>query len=61
VLAPTAVEADALATGVFVMGPDSGLALVDTLPKVEAMVTAPDLARHTSSRFPPLVEPEDSR
>lgn len=32
VIAPTAVAADALATAVFVMGPERGLRLVDSLP-----------------------------
>lgn len=32
VIAPTTVAADALATAVFVMGPESGLRLIDSLP-----------------------------
>ena len=57
VIAPTAVEADALATGLFVMGPDDGLALAEKLSSVEAMLIAPDLSHHHSSRFPPIVTP----
>ncbi len=56
VIAPTAVEADALATGLFVMGPRRALALVEGLPNVEALLVAPDLSLHVSSGFPPFVE-----
>ena len=31
-----AVIADALAKGVFILGPDAGMALVERLPQVEA-------------------------
>jgi len=51
VIAPTAMDADALATGLFVMGPERGLALVESLPRVEALFFAPDLAVHRSSGF----------
>jgi len=36
--APSATEADALATAVFVMGPEKGLALVNRMPQVEAII-----------------------
>jgi len=55
VIAPSAVEADALATGLFVMGPKEGLALAERLPGVEALLIAPDLTVHTTSGFPPVV------
>ncbi len=62
VIAPTGVEADALATGLFVMGPVRALALVEALPDVEALLIAPDFTRHISSNFPPLLEPvQDER
>ncbi|MGI6038279.1 MAG: FAD:protein FMN transferase [Limnochordia bacterium] len=38
VIAPTALAADALATGVFVLGIDKGLALVESLKDVEALL-----------------------
>ncbi len=38
VIAPSAMEADALATAVFVLGRGQGLALVDSLPGVEAVL-----------------------
>lgn len=55
VIAPTAVDADALATGLFVMGPAEGLALAERLPGVEAMVIAPDMTVNTTSGFPEVV------
>ena len=38
VIASTVMDADALATAVFVMGPEKGMALVDSLEGVEAMM-----------------------
>lgn len=38
VIAPTAREADALSTAVFVLGEEQGMALVDSLPGVEAVL-----------------------
>jgi thiamine biosynthesis lipoprotein len=60
VLAANAMDADALATALFVMGPDRGIALAERLPGVEAMVIAPDLRIHTSSGFPELDAPEEA-
>lgn len=55
VIASSAVDADALATGLFVMGPEKGLALAERLPGVEALLIAPDLSVHTTSGFPSVV------
>jgi thiamine biosynthesis lipoprotein len=52
VLAPTAMEADALATGLFVLGPEEGLSLVERQPGVEALFIDPALTAHFSSGFP---------
>jgi thiamine biosynthesis lipoprotein len=38
ILATDAVTADALATAVFVLGPDRGMALVENLPHIEAVI-----------------------
>jgi len=38
VIADSAMEADALSTGVFVLGPDKGMDLVERLPGVEAVL-----------------------
>jgi thiamine biosynthesis lipoprotein len=52
VIAPTATDADALATGLFVLGPERGLAAIAGLPGVEALFFAPDLTVHASAGFP---------
>mgnify|MGYP001332703938 CR=1 FL=1 len=38
IVAKTGAMADALSTGVFVMGPDAGMALVEHLPDVDALI-----------------------
>ena len=49
IVAPSAMLADALSTGVFVMGPEAGMALVERLPEVEAViVTAANAVRVSS-------------
>ncbi|MCX6551009.1 MAG: FAD:protein FMN transferase [Acidobacteria bacterium] len=52
VIAPTATEADGLATGLFVLGPDRGMAALASLPGVEALYFAPDLTVHATRGFP---------
>jgi thiamine biosynthesis lipoprotein len=42
VMAPTGLEADALATALVVLGPESGLRLAQELPNVEALFLLPD-------------------
>ena len=42
VVANSAMEADALSTAVFVLGPESGLALLERLPGVEGMIVTKD-------------------
>jgi len=54
VIAGDAATADALATGLFVLGPEAGLATVARLPGVEALFFGPDLAVRTSPGFPPV-------
>ncbi|NMD43487.1 MAG: FAD:protein FMN transferase [Firmicutes bacterium] len=56
VVAPTAVEADALSTALFVLGPQRGLALVESLPEVEAVMITPQLELLISSGLRGLVE-----
>ena len=51
VIADEAVRADGLATSVFVMGKDKGLALVDTLEGVEALVITEERDVFRSSGF----------
>jgi len=45
VIAEISVQADALSTTLFVLGPERGLALADSLPNVEAMVIYHDAGR----------------
>jgi thiamine biosynthesis lipoprotein len=52
VVAPSATDADALATGLFVLGPDRGLAALARLPGVEALFFDPQLQVRTSPGFP---------
>jgi len=54
VIAETTLDADALATGLFVMGPERGIALAEQLPEVEALLIAPDLSIHVTSGFPEI-------
>ncbi len=42
ILAPTAMEADALSTAVFVLGEQKGLALIESLPNVEGILVTSD-------------------
>ncbi len=56
VAAPTAAEADALATALLVLGPQRGLALVESLPGVEALLVTPQLELLVSSGLQDLIE-----
>lgn len=42
VIAPTTMDADALATGVFVMGPVKGMEFINSLPQCESLIIAKD-------------------
>jgi thiamine biosynthesis lipoprotein len=52
VLAPTAMDADAISTGLMVMGVQQGLQLIERMPGVEAMLIGKDLRSQCSSGFP---------
>jgi len=57
VIAPDAITADLLATAVTVLGAERGLALVDSLPGVEAAIvegSAEEPILHTSDGFPSI-------
>ncbi len=49
VLGPSALDTDALSTTVFVMGVKKGLALIESLPKFEAIIIDSDQRMHVSS------------
>jgi thiamine biosynthesis lipoprotein len=48
IVAPDAIVADGLATAVFVLGPERGLALIGRLTDVEALIVAADGTLHPS-------------
>ena len=50
VTAPTAMEADALATAVIILGKEKGQALIDKLPKVSVEIVEPDTAPDTTKK-----------
>lgn len=52
VIAPTACDADALATALMVMGAKAGLALIARLPEAEALVISKHGGIHQSANFP---------
>ena len=49
IIAKSCTQADALATGVFVMGPQDGMALVESLDDVECLIVDTDRNIHQSS------------
>lgn len=51
VIAPTVTEADALATAAFVLGPDTGMALINSLEDMEGMMVLEDETQSYSKRF----------
>ncbi len=52
VLAPTAMQADALSTALMVLGPAHALELVDSMPGIEALLIGKDDQRYVSAGFP---------
>jgi thiamine biosynthesis lipoprotein len=52
VVARNAMDADALSTSVFVLGPDAGIALLDRIDGVEGMVVTKEGRVITSGGFP---------
>jgi len=51
VVAPTALTADALATTVFVLGPEAGLTLLETLPSCAGLIVEAGGVQRRSSRW----------
>jgi len=49
VVAPSAMQADALATAAFVLGPQAGLALLERLPGIDGLIVAADGATGSTS------------
>jgi thiamine biosynthesis lipoprotein len=51
VTAPSAADADALATSVFVMGPERGVAFIDSLPRCACLIVDREGRRWSSRRW----------
>ncbi len=51
VIAPTCLQADALATALMVLEPGEGLGLIEALPDIEALLVSKTLEEHRSSGF----------
>ncbi len=51
IVSPTAMMADAIATVVFVLGPEAGMALIEKLPDVQGLIVDKDGEIHSSSGF----------
>ncbi|MFO0904876.1 MAG: FAD:protein FMN transferase [Pirellulales bacterium] len=54
IAAPTAMAADALATAALVLGPDRTARLIQTLPRVDALLVSKDGRMQATSGFPRL-------
>ncbi|MCX6078275.1 MAG: FAD:protein FMN transferase [Chloroflexi bacterium] len=52
VIAPSVAEADALSTTMMVLGAQEGLALIERLPEMAALLISKDLQIYRSSKFP---------
>lgn len=59
VVADTVLEADALSTAIFIMGPEKGLPLLESLPGVEGLLITPEFDILLSSGLEDLVELDD--
>jgi len=60
VMAPTAVQADTLATGIFVLGPEKGLALAESMKDVEAFILDEKMKKYVSEGLKKLVALDSS-
>jgi len=56
VTAPSALEADALATSVFVMAPEAGLAFIDTIPRCACLIVDAEGRSLRSTHWQSLTE-----
>jgi FAD:protein FMN transferase len=64
IVAESATIADALSTGVFVLGPDKGMALIERLPKVEGVIVTHEnrvlISSGLKGRLAMLAQPTDA-
>jgi thiamine biosynthesis lipoprotein len=64
IVANRAITADLLSTGVFIMGPDAGMALIEQLPDVEGVIVTADnevlISSGLKNRLTMLAPPTDA-
>lgn len=56
IIGPDATTTDALSTGVFVLGPEEGMKLIESLPEVEGMIISEGMKKLTSQGWGELLE-----
>jgi len=56
IVGPDATTTDALSTGVFVLGPEEGMKLIESLPGVEGMIISEGMKRITSQGWKEFLE-----
>jgi len=56
IIGPDATTTDALATGVFVLGPEEGMKLIESLPEVEGMIISEGMKKVTSQGWEKFME-----
>jgi thiamine biosynthesis lipoprotein len=56
IIGPDATTTDALATGVFVLGPEEGMRLIESLPEVEGMIISEGMKKFTSQGWEEFME-----
>ena len=65
IVADTATRADALSTGVFVLGPENGMALIERLPNVEGVIVSSGnrvlVSSGLAGKLAVIAQPTDAR
>jgi len=56
IIGPDATTTDALSTGVFVLGPEEGMKLIESLPEVEGMIISEGMKKLTSQGWGEFLE-----
>jgi len=56
IIGPDATTTDALSTGVFVLGPEEGMKLIESLPEVEGMIISEGMKKLTSEGWEKFLE-----
>jgi len=56
IVGPGATTTDALSTGVFVLGPEEGMKLIESLPEVEGMIISEGMKKLTSEGWEEFLE-----